>query len=48
MKIFLAILAFTLSACSTNQVNVDMDSCQQRGVVDGVKIGKCKEAKMVK
>jgi hypothetical protein len=43
--IFLAIL---LTGCASSRVNVDFDSCQSRGVLDGVKVSSCETVKNVK
>lgn len=50
METIFALVVFGVSifGCANAQVNVDFDSCQQRGVLDGVKVAQCKEAKNVK
>ena len=49
MKYFISILfLLTIAGCSTSRVNVDTDSCQSRGVIDGIKVGSCEVVKVVK
>ena len=39
---YLFLLLLCLSGCAGIQVNVDYDTCQPRGKLDGVKIYVCK------
>lgn len=49
MKSFILIVAFlALSACASSKVNVDYDSCSERGKLDGVHVYRCNKADMVK
>lgn len=49
MRAFLMVLSILLlQSCAASLVNVDFDTCQQRGVLDGVKVAQCKQVKNVK
>lgn len=48
MRHFTLLLLLALVGCSSGQINVDLDSCAERGKIDGVRVGQCQPAKMVK
>lgn len=49
IKILLSLLVvLMITGCASSRVNVDMDSCQSRGVIDGIKIFSCDQVKVVK
>ena len=44
----LFLLLLSLSACASSRVNVDLESCQDRGKIDGIRVGSCEPVKVVK
>jgi hypothetical protein len=49
MKGLLVVLLFmVLAGCATARVNVDLDSCEKRGSIDGINVGSCQPVKVVK
>lgn len=46
--IFLVAVLVAVTGCGTARVNVDMDSCESRGKLDGIRVGSCIPVKVVK
>jgi hypothetical protein len=49
IKIALALaVVILIFGCAARRVNVDLDSCQERGKIDGTRIGQCEVSQSVK
>jgi hypothetical protein len=49
MKFAIAFLLLVIAAgCASTKVNVDLDSCSERGKLDGIRVGQCVPAHNVK
>jgi hypothetical protein len=48
MILALVTLGLSLAGCASSRVSIDIDSCNPRGVLDGIKISDCEIAKKVK
>lgn len=48
VRAFFLVVLLVVSGCATARVNVDLDSCQSRGKIDGIQVGSCIPVKIVK
>jgi type IV pilus biogenesis protein CpaD/CtpE len=49
MRTVLAVIALVVMAgCASARVNVDLDSCETRGQIDGIRVGSCQPVKVVR
>jgi hypothetical protein len=48
MRLLLVMVGLlALGGCASARVNVDLDSCEPRGQIDGIMVGTCRQVKVV-
>lgn len=48
MRFVIALLLGMMVGCASARVNVDLDSCEERGKIDGIRVAQCQPVKVVK